>query len=42
MGRASGEPSITEVEVKEGDNTQDLDLKAGRPGVGPNKFGDAR
>jgi hemoglobin len=38
----SGEPSVTEVEVKEGDNTQDLDLKAGQGGLGTNKFGDAR
>jgi hemoglobin len=38
----SGEPGTTEVEVKEGDNTNDLDLKAGQSGLGTNKFGDAR
>jgi hemoglobin len=38
----SGEPSVSTVEVKEGDNTQDLDLKAGAAGLGTNKFGDSR
>jgi len=37
----SGEPYMTEVDVKEGDNAQDLDLKAGST-VNPDKFGNAR
>ena len=38
----SGEPGSTEVEVKEGDNSHDLDLKAGEAGLGTNKFGEKR
>ena len=38
----SGDPSETTVEVKEGDNTQDLDLKAGTASLGTDKFGDQR
>jgi hypothetical protein len=38
----SGEPGTQEIEVKEGDNSQDLDLKPGVAGLGTNKFGDAR
>ncbi|HEY1556506.1 MAG TPA: hypothetical protein VGF94_16840 [Kofleriaceae bacterium] len=37
----SAEPLTTEVDVKDGDNTSDLDLKAGTPS-NPDKFGGAR
>jgi plastocyanin len=37
----SSEPLVTEVDVKEGDNTSDLDLKAGTS-ANPDKFGAAR
>lgn len=39
----SGEPLVTEVEVKEGANETKLDLKSGgAPAVSPDKFGGAR
>jgi hemoglobin len=37
-----GEPVSAEVDVKEGDNAQDLDLKAGTADLGTDKFGGAR
>jgi plastocyanin len=39
----SGDPMITDVEVKEGDNESNIDLKVPTgPTVSPNKFGEAR
>jgi len=38
----AGDPIKEEVEVKEGDNAKDFDLKANPPGISPNKFGEAR
>ena len=37
-----GDPVSAEVDVKEGDNAQDLDLKAGGSDLGTDKFGGAR
>ncbi len=37
-----GDPVTSEVEVKEGDNSQDLDLKGGKADLGTDKFGGAR
>ena len=38
----SGDPMNAEVEVKEGDNSKDFDLKASPPGLAPDKFGTSR
>jgi len=38
----SAEPITTMVDVKEGDNASDLDLKPGTPGPSPDKFGAPR
>ena len=38
----AGDSIKEEVEVKEGDNAKDFDLKATPPGLSPNKFGEAR
>jgi hemoglobin len=38
----SGDPMNSEVEIKEGDNAKDFDLKASPPGVSPDKFGTSR
>lgn len=39
---AGGDPVTGEVTVAAGDNTQDLDLQPGQPGLGTDKFGTAR
>jgi len=38
----SGEPMVSSVTIKQGDNTQDLDLKGGAEAISPDKFGGAR
>ena len=38
----AGEPMDAEVEIKEGDNAKDFDLKAAPPGISPDKFGTSR
>ena len=38
----SGDPMDSEVEIKEGENTKDFDLKASPPGLSPDKFGTSR
>lgn len=39
---SGGDPVTGEVTVAAGDNTQDLDLQPGQPGLGTDKFGNAR
>jgi hemoglobin len=39
---SGGDPVTGEVTVASGDNTQDLDLQPGQPGLGTDKFGNAR
>lgn len=38
----SGEPMTAEVEIVEGENSKDFDLKASPPGISPDKFGTSR
>jgi hemoglobin len=38
----SGDPITSEVEIKEGENAKDFDLKAAPAGISPDKFGTAR
>lgn len=38
----SGEPTMTEIEIKEGQNETKLDLVAGKVTLSPDKFGNAR
>jgi hemoglobin len=38
----SGDPMDSEVEIKEGENSKDFDLKASPPGLSPDKFGTSR
>jgi hypothetical protein len=38
----AGDPMTSEVEIKEGENTKDFDLKAAPPGISPDKFGTSR
>jgi hemoglobin len=38
----AGEPMTGEVEIKEGENAKDFDLKATPPGISPDKFGTSR
>jgi plastocyanin len=38
----SGEPMNADVEIKEGENAKDFDLKASPPGISPDKFGTSR
>lgn len=38
----AGDPITSEVEIKEGENSKDFDLKATPPGVSPDKFGTSR
>jgi len=37
-----GDPMSSEVEIKEGENSKDFDLKAAPPGISPDKFGVSR
>jgi hypothetical protein len=39
---SAGEPMESDVEIKEGENTKDFDLKASPPGLSPDKFGTSR
>jgi len=39
---ASGDSMKSDVEIKEGDNSKDFDLKANPPGIAPDKFGNSR
>ncbi|HEX5058519.1 MAG TPA: hypothetical protein VFV99_04120 [Kofleriaceae bacterium] len=39
---SAGDPMDAEVEIKEGDNSKDFDLKASPAGVSPDKFGTSR
>ena len=39
---AAGDPMTSEVEIKEGENAQDFDLKAAPAGISPDKFGTSR
>lgn len=39
---SSGDPIDAEVEIKEGQNSKDFDLKASPPGILPDKFGTSR
>ncbi len=38
----SGDPTVSEIEIKEGANTASLDLKGGAVTLSPDKFGNAR
>lgn len=38
----AGDPMTAEVEIQEGANNQDFDLKSAPPGISPDKFGTAR
>ena len=39
---SSGDPMDAEVEIKEGENSKDFDLKAAPAGISPDKFGTSR